>query len=69
MTRQFGVKSAEARLEYLVKNARWEKIEYKFDDGVIPDRSLAFSMAFGFTFKHYENTIFLFGGLGPCQDT
>lgn len=51
MTRQFGVKSAEARLEYLVKNARWEKIEYRFDDGVIPDRSLAFSMAFGFTFK------------------
>jgi len=26
-------------------------------------------MAFGFTFKSYENTIFLFGGLGPCQDT
>ena len=52
-----------------MKNSRWEKIEYRFDDGVIPDRSLAFSMAFGFTFKSYENTIFLFGGLGPCQDT
>lgn len=31
LVRQFGVKSAEARFEYIVKNARWEKIEYRSD--------------------------------------